>query len=666
MKNLTRFFLSSAALAGALHAQIIQLPDNHHLGESATQNQTTGTPSFWGGASTTGRRFQILYDASHFTGIGGVTAPISIQHLRFRGEDTEHNNGGQTYTGVTASVYRTTLNSTAALSTTFATNLAPPAPATTTLLGTVNIPVITVVGSDGTAPNNDIIDLDFTSVPMLPFDPTGALGNEVNLLLEVSYQAAAAATDPQGTTMILIQDTSGSIALVRGRGLFAATAAAVTGSGSLLPPTMKVEFAGPGGFPNFVPATNERFGAACGGSPSAFYQLFAHNQYFDLKDPGQVDLQTGLRLVPNVYPAPTFYTVSGGAAAVDLANGLLAAPTTQGDDDTMLHNLPAGATFAWPGGSTTIVRPSSNGYVIVDPSSTEGSAVPNNFAADFSPTVAEFLGTPTIHRARFAPFWHDFSPNKNTVAPAGDPLSGLHIVNHVAGNQVLVTWYRVGRFNSVAEVFQEEHTMQCSLNWATGVVEFRYGSMDQIWGDTFSGAVAGIVGFSRGSIGGVTASVDPQSRDLSIERPFSTKVEGPGSNMGNTAVATPAPGGATYMGRAFVGQALRWNANNIPAGSLLGVQLLDLGTSRPGLQLPGITAPGCMLSLTPGALIWETFLLPAASVTGTVPLPVPAGYQPGFQGAEVFAQFVVLDGLFGGPNLITVASNALRHVTGNN
>jgi hypothetical protein len=656
--------LAAVALASAVAAQqLAQLPDNHTLSKSATQNHAGGTTNYWGLASTTGRRFQVLYDASHFTGVQGVTGPMTIQHLRFRGEDSEHNVGGQTYTGVTVNVYKTTLASAAALSTTFATNLAPLAPATTTLIGTLSLPTLTVGASLGRSPNNDIIDLDFSAGPAVVFDPSGGSGAEVNLLVDVSYTGAAAATDPQASTMVAIQDTAGAVAFVRGRAVYAASAAAATGTASALPPTMRVEYAGSGGFTALTPARNERYGAACGGSPSSFYQLFASHQYFDLKDPGQVDGLSGLRMIPDVYPNPNTYTVTGGAAAVDLANGLLPAATRVQDDATFAHALPAGAAFSYPGGpagGSSAFRPSTNGYIIVDPTSTET-------ASDFSPTVLEFLGSAATHQARFAPFWHDLSPNKNAPPLAfADPQSGLHVVNHVAGNEVLVTWYRVGRFNSVAQVFQESHTMQASFNWVTGVVEFRYGPMDELWADTFSGQVSGIVGFSRGRIGGTTSSVDPQSRDLSIERPFSTSVEGTASNMGLSAVSAPIASGPIYGGRGFVGQSLTWNVTNVPAGTFVGAQLVDINNTRPGLQLPGITAPGCMLSTSTGASLFEVNVLPAASVTGTVPLAIPGGYQPALMGFAVHAQYVVLDGLFGGPNLITSSSNAIRHTIGLN
>jgi hypothetical protein len=650
---------AAATLAVPVSAQQLrfaQLPDNHFLGESATQNQASGTPNYWGVAATTGRRFQILYDASHFTGVHGVTGPIVIRHMRFRGEDTEHNVGGQTYTGVTASLYRTSLSSAAPLSTTFAANVLP---ASTTLLGTIAVPVLTVGASSGRAPNDDVIDLDFTGAPMLPYDPTPAAGAQVNLLLDVTYLTATNAPDPQASAMVPIQDTSGTTAFVRGRALYAAGAALAAGTGASTPPTLRVEYTGPGGFAALVPARTERYGAGCGGAPSACYQLFPHGTYFDLKDPGQADQLAGLRFVPNQYPAPAFYTVTGGAAPVDLANGLLAAPTSQGDDVTVPHTLPAGATFDYPGapvGGTSVIRAATNGYVLVDPASIET-------LADFDPTLAEFLGTAA--GARFAPFWHDFSPNKNATPPFGNAQSGLHVVNHAAGNQVLVTWYRVGRFNSVAQVFQESHTLQCSLNWATGVVEFRYGAMGEIWGDTAGGQVSGITGFARGRIG-TTPSVDPGSRDLSIERPFATSVEGTAGNIVQTAVASPLAGGPVHQARAYGGQSLRWNVANVPAGALLGAQLLDVAGARPGLQLPGVTAPGCVLSTTTLATLWEITVFPPASVAGTVPLVVPGGHQPALQGFELFAQYVVLDGLFAPGPLLTSSSNAIRHVVGGN
>ncbi|HZN40495.1 MAG TPA: hypothetical protein VFD82_16945 [Planctomycetota bacterium] len=639
------------------------LPDNHYLGKSATQAQASGSINWWGGATAVGRRFMVLYEASNFTGVNGVTGGIGITNLRFRGEDTEHNVGGQTYTGVVVNVYKTTLTTVTYSGVAFAANIIPAAPNTTTMIGTVAIPVLTVSRSLGTAPNNYCIDINF--VPPVPYNPVFDAAGEVNFMVEVNYLAAAAAPDLQASTMMQMQDTAGGVAFIRGRGSYGAPSGVAASTNSTIPPVIGVEFSGPGGFAQPIPATNERYGAACGGSPSAFYQLFPHDNRFDLADPSQTDGLSGLTLTPNVYPAPTFYTVTGGAAPVDLVNGLLPAPITSGDDDTMLHMLPPATTFEYPGGpagGTPSMRPATNGYVIVDPASVEGGVapLPGNFGSDYSPTVAEFLGSTPVNLAKFAPFWSDFSPNKNAPPLVGaDPLAGLHAANWMAGTEVLITWYRVGRYNSVAQAFQEEHTMQASFNWMTGVVQFRYGPMNEIQGDTFSGTTAGITGFSRGNILGIP-SVNPQSRDLSIERPFSTSIEGATGNLGMVSASVPVVGGPLYMGRAFPGQTITWNASGVPVGALLGVQFVDIAAARPGLAIPGIVAPGCMLSTSPGALLWEVTVFPPAAPVGAVPLLIP----PGFSGFEIFSQYVLLDGLFLGPPLITAASNAVKNRIG--
>jgi hypothetical protein len=121
---------------------------------------------------------------------------------------------------------------------------------------------------------------------------------------------------------------------------------------------------------------------------------------------------------------------------------------------------------------------------------------------------------------------------------------------------------------------------------------------------------------------------------------------------------------AHYAGRMHSGQQIRWNASNVPAGSIIGALLLDLGATQPGLQLPTITAPGCMLSTTLGATIFELTLLPPSTVTGAVGLTIPSGYNPGLLGATLVAQYAVLDGVFSGGDIITTSSNALLHTVG--
>ena len=649
----------AALFTGALNAQLLTLPDSHNLGESPIQAHAPGSLAWWG-TTPGGRHFQVRYNASHFLS-AGVFGPIGITHLRFRGEDTEHNVGGQTFMGVMASVYATTLASPVPLAPAFAANTAPPAPDMSILLGVVFIPALIVAPSMGTAPNNYIIDLDFTmGPPLMLFDPTGGFGPAVNLLVDVSWMGHMPAPDPQMSTMIATQDTAGPVGLIAGSGVFAAAPGIAVGAVTAFPPVMQVEFFGPGGYAAPIPARNERIGAACGGTPSAFYQEFAHDQYFDLEDPGEVDGLMGLTLTPDVYPGPTTYTVSGGAAPLNLF-GIPGVPLSIADDATLPFALPLGITFDYPGGpagGTPLLHPATNGYVWLDPAVME-------IVSDFTPTVAEFLGAMPAHLARVAPFWHDFSCGKNAVPPFGFPGSGLYAINDFAAGETVVTWFMVGRFNSVPQVFQESHTMQCSFNWFTGVIQFRYGMMDAIWGDTSGGMVSGITGFTRGSIFGFP-SVDPGSRNLSIERgpfsPFTTMVEMFGvatPNMTLAAASMPAVAGPIYGGRMFPGQAVTWTASGVPAGSIVGALLVDLAATEPGIMIPGFFAPGCMWSLGPTAMILGVTVLPPPVDVGVAPLFVPPGYSPGLLGLEITAQYAAT-------NLVAppVLSNAIVHTVG--
>ena len=640
MRNIA--LLTFAAVAGALQAQQqIVLPDHHHLCESQTQIGNVGTTTWW---RTTAGRFQVVYDASHFLG-AGMTGPVLITKLRFRAEDAEINLGGQVYTGVTVELGSTSLSSTTMNTTTFAANRAPALPNTTTLgaLGTTNV---TIAPALGTTPNNWVVEIDLLAIgAQITFDPTGA---EPNLLVDITLPTAPANTAP--LALVAMQDTVAGTPGVRGRGITTATVASATGTASTAPPVIGLEFVGAGGYTNVIPARNAYYGAGCGGSPSTFHQAYING---DAWDNG-----SGFTLQPDNAAAPNFYTVVAGAPAVDTTKIGAAALSTL-DDAVVTHTL--GWTFNYPGGSTTSVKPSTNGFVWLDAAMT---------LSDFSPTILEWLGNTatTPQTARFAPYWHDLNAGRNVAL---NPLAGLHAITDTTGgpgnNVTYVTWLNVGEFNSVAQPGHANWTFQMVMFEATGNVEFRYQAMPAFVGSSGAtvGGHAAIVGFTRGRIAGVN-SVDPQSRDLSAEVPFNTSIEGSSGNLGIVPVATPFAGGTQYGGRLFGGQSLTWNAVNVPAGATLGAQFVDFGGFTPGLQIPGITAPGCRISLTPNAILWETFLLPTPSTTGTVPLALAAGYNPGLLGVDLFAQFFVLDGLFGGPDLITASSNAVKHTIGLN
>ncbi len=652
---------AAAAFASVLSAQNLVLPDNHYLGESAIQAQSSGVTSWWG-TTVGGRRMMVLYDASHFTGKAGVLGPVTFSKLSFRGEDTEKNTGGQTFTGVTVNVYKTTLNSTNMAAngstTVFATNIVP-STGSSTLIATGSLPVLTVNPSVGLAPNNYMIDLPVAPLPSLFFDPLGDSLGEFNLLVDIAWTGYAngPAIAPSTTTitMIATQDTTAHGAGIRGRGIFATTPGAASGTASTAPPVMGVAFVGGGGYPNPVPARSEYYGAACGGSASTFYQLFAHDETFDLAG-------SGITMVPNTLGG---YTVLPFAPTVDVTK-VNTTPNSTADDVTLAATA-LGFTLTYPGGSTTTIRPCTNGYVWLDPVMS---------AADSSPTLLEWVGNvplATVYTARMAPFWHDFHCGNNLVTHPG---SGLHVVAVPetflgAGDaECYVTWLNVGEFNTVTGGGQSVSTMQCVFKQAGNVVEFRYGAMSPITGGSVGNLVNGITGFTRGRIGAVN-SVDPQSRDLSLELPvgpfppaFNTGFE-IAPNVSLTASSTPLAASTVYGARMFGGQALTWTVGNIPAAPLpiFSFLNLDLGFTRPGFQVPGVfTAPGCLVSTTlaPTILGWDQILivLPTASVTG-VALPIPHGWE----GTDIYAQAIGVDLFSSGP-LIAWSSNAIRYTVG--
>ncbi|MEO6595333.1 MAG: hypothetical protein ABIP94_11320, partial [Planctomycetota bacterium] len=482
----TSSLFALVALTSALQAQQVLLPSTHHLSESAIQ--TSGTEFVF---RTTAGRFQVIYDASHFTATG-VVGPIVLENLRFRGEDTEQNLGGHQWINCTIAVGATSLTG-PTMSATFATNRDI---ATTTMSTALTGVTIVEDPSLGTAPNNYHIDVDVSSLAFA-LDPSSA---RPNLLIDITMPTAPAPI----TDLILTQDTTGTAAQVGGSCLTASTPLATSGI-TINPPVLNVEFLGAGGNPTLIPARVEAYGAACGGRAATFYQAFPHNQRFDLHG-------GGMTLSPDNPVAPNYYIVSGQSLPVDVTK-VNAAPNSVDDDALVTH--PLGFTFNYPGGSTTTIKPCTNGFVWL-------AATPTGIGAN--PDLTSWLGATATELARVAPLWHDFHAGRNT---ASHPNSGMHVLTDTSGgvgNAVCyVTWLQVGRFNTVSGIGlggQSVNTMQCVLRENSRAIEFRYGTMDELTGSSLGAALHGIVGFTRGRIGGTTPSIDPQSRDLSIEMPF--------------------------------------------------------------------------------------------------------------------------------------------------
>ncbi|MEZ6038244.1 MAG: hypothetical protein R3F29_12240 [Planctomycetota bacterium] len=606
--------------AGFVQERVV-VPADRAFGDNGEQLHAPGTTAFF---STSPRRFQLLYNGSHFLD-AGVNGPITIRRLLFRAEDGERNTDASAWTNVTVRLGRTSLWP-GGMSSLFNYNLQL---ANGTILGPQGAGTVKLQPARGSFPNTYNVEIDLEAMgATFTYDPAGL---EPNLLVDVTLPIGL--STPSGGVMVAMQDAE----IVNGAGMAVTGSVGSTSGAFASPLVMAVEYTGGSGENrNPVAARNERIGAGSGGAASSFYQAFANGQAFDM---------TGLRLVLSANGQT--YDVQANSTAVDLSK-LGAAPVSNGDDAVV--NVPLGFWFAFPGGGTFDLDVSTNGFIWLT-----GSNPPS----DYVPSVAGLLGTTTTANARLAPCWHDFHCGRNA---AGNPDSGLHVFTDTSGGfghaVLYVTWYEVGEFNQVAAGGLNAYTMQCVLHEDSGDVEFRYGQMPRFCTSTSNAgdALGAIIGFSRGRWSSV-ASVDPGSRDLSLELPFSTAVEG-SANMRLRAVAA---GPATnYGARLFPGNVVHWEVDNVPAGALLGVQLIDFAALRPGLQLPGITAPATMLSTTTGAVLYELDLLPSSTQVGGNQLVVPAG----FDGAELYAQYVVLDGLFGAPSLITSASDTLRHTIG--
>ncbi len=622
--------LALGLLAGALQAQQLVLPDYQHLCESSTQLGNQGSPFYW---RTGGGRFQILYEASHFTGKAGVASQMMIDKVMFRGEDGQPNVGTQSWTGVTVELGITSLKATG-MSPTFGTNRTPVLP-DTTVMGPISTHTVTVLPSDGSTPNNYNIVIDLAAaLASFPYDPTHA--TMPNLLIDISMPTAATVPLNAGNVMEM-QDAAGAALTARGRGVTSAAWNAAAGTvGS--PLVVGVEFHGtPGGFNPPTPARNEFYGAACGGEPLSFYQSFLNGQPFDLG--GKC-----VKLTPDSLNAPTFYDVAWGNTPFALPVGL----KSTADDAVVTVNLPW--AFKYPGGpaaGTNVVKPCTNGFIWLDATMA---------AADFVPSVAKLLGAGG-NTSRLAPCWYDFHCGCNLVT---HPLSGLYVdMTGLVGTRICtVTWFDVGVYDSESTGSGHAvHRMQCNIYEATGVVEFIYGLgalMPLYCASTalLDPSNPAIVGFSVGSLN-APFSFDPRSRDLSHEMPFRTYPETSG-NIGLTASASSDPGGLAYAGRAFGDQTLTWSVDGVPVTQGFGIWVFSLTGIQPGLPFQGIlspTLPECMLSVVPD--IYMGVSVPTLGTDVSAPVTFPHGWE----GIDLYVQYISV-----GPSWF--ASNALKHTIG--
>ncbi|MFY9344835.1 MAG: hypothetical protein WAT39_20245 [Planctomycetota bacterium] len=682
--------LSILALAGALSAQQIVVPPACTYFDPGTSTATWRSTAF---------HFQMMYDNTNFTG-AGVSGPVTINRLRFRATDQIPNLGGQVFTGATIRLHDTpmttatvaslatsaTASTTTVIQTTglvasqyasgasdaqrcfsitftsgvnigvtrivsantatsITVSLAFPAiPGVGDTFDVVRAPItfnnmaqafavnvganvgavetlgpVTVLPAAGSVPNNYVIDIPLTTAAFT-YDPA-TMGN---LVIDITAPTAPA---PNATSLCSF-GTSAVAATSRARRNSTATVTAATGALSDFASIVLMDFTGPGGSPNAALAAEViAYGAGCNQTSPNLNQYFGF-QDFDLRGPGK-----SLQFIPDNPVAPVSYTVVGGTTAVDLTQAI---GTVNATDEGVVAHTPAwSAPFTFPGGSTTTLSASSNGFVWLGTST----------VADFSPSIAEWLGGgASNYGARFAAFWHDFNGARNTVSHPG---SGMYVNTDTsggAGNAVTyVTWKETGEFSTVSATGGHSvNTFQIVLFEATRVVEIRYGACALMAGN-------GIAGFTRGGLGGGVNCADAGSRDLSHEVPFSSNANGT-----TTALAV------TTSARPILGTSATFTGANIPLELGIGLFLYDIAALQPGFPVPGITEPGCIVSvpLSPSSLIEVT--LPAGATVTSAPLAYPANF--GLLGLNLYVQFA----FWRAGSLTAVTSNGLKLTLGQN
>lgn len=310
-------------------------------------------------------------------------------------------------------------------------------------------------------------------------------------------------------------------------------------------------------------AQKVRFGGGCN---NEFASSYENHSAFDLSN-------TSL-LLQNI---GTGYVGLPGATPLYVPTS---APVTMGDD--VVVQFPLGWTLPYPGGTTTDLWVSSNGFV---------NATTNALNGCCAFSLAQFLSNGPCWAAK----WRDLNPGAGgTVNFDTDPTTGT----------AYVTFTNVPDYaTSNSNTFQYAFT-------STGSVELRFGSV---------APTAGGTGWSPGA-----ANLDPGSIDLSATAVIIT-----GAND-----VTPIRHDASA--RPVLGTSLSLDTTNLPAATVIGATLFGLTEFNPGIDLGPLGMPTCYQYVSiDSSQVW----VPAANIGSTnFNLPV----NPAFAGVEIKTQGAAL------------------------
>jgi len=306
------------------------------------------------------------------------------------------------------------------------------------------------------------------------------------------------------------------------------------------------------------------------------------------------------------FPAATFDLSNTSLTLYPTGNGYIAIPGPNAwfppvgvnlflGDNMVSPPQPLGFTLNYPGGSTSSVCVSSNGYVWAQSNS-------NNGCCGGHPTGLLTQG------ARWCALWNDLDPGAGgTVFFDQDLANGAAYVTFVAVREAASP----GNLNTFQVAF-----------FANGVVELRFQSCTLAVLQTLTGWSPGV------------NQRDPGSVDISATPVLLTAPD-------QFALALAA------SGRPVIGTTIHLNSTNLPAGSWLGAVICGFTEHTTGLPLYGIGMPGCFqylsldasLSFTPaGGTGTHAFPIPnQAPLSGVIMLAQSAAFAPGANPLGVIA-----------------------------
>ncbi|MCB9884317.1 MAG: hypothetical protein H6838_02430 [Planctomycetes bacterium] len=444
-----------------------------------------------------------------------------------------------------------------------------PATGVTTLLGAAGFGLITALDTDA---SGNLFGTDFSTGALVSIDKVTGVATLIASSL-TNFQGLGIdqatgtwyATSTSTQSLYSVDSTTGAATLIGAHGA-------------------GVQFAKgfdliDGGAGNY--AQKVRYGTGCNNEYASFYE---NHTAFDLSNTSLAMQFIG-----------TGYVGIPGTTALYVPTS---APVAMADDQVLQFSL--GWTLPYPGGTTTDLWISSNGFVNATVNTLNGCCAFN---------LTQFLSNGPCWAAK----WRDLNPSAGgSVYFDTDPVTGT----------AYITFDSVPDYNTT-----NANTFQYAFD-STGMVELRFGSV---------APTAGGTGWSPGM-----ANLDPGSMDLSAAAVIIT-----GAND-----VTPIRHDGSA--RPVIGTGITLDTSNLPAATVVGATLFGLTELNPGLDLSSIGMPGCYQYVSIDASqVW----VPTGGV-GSTPFSVPN--NPAFAGVEIKTQGVAL--VPGVNSLGALSSNGVKLV----